>query len=133
MADDYEYTTEGYKYTYVDNTTQGYVKVKLSKEEHKNIFNKYYKGTRYEYYENEDSFIFEAYADIWVKLITVVLYPVLLLINGIGNIKELNGEVSDLFHEKERGIFYRGQRYKSDLIEKNIKFVDHFLKTGSED
>lgn len=47
----------------------------------------------------------------WAKVVNIILYPILVLICGFGNIKELNKEVSDMFHEKERGKFSGDDRY----------------------
>jgi len=114
-------------YKYNNPIEQGYIKIKLSKEEHKNIFGRSRgHGTKYEYYENENFFMLHRFIRTWVKVANILMYPVLLLIHGVGNIKELNSDIGNLFNEKQGGHFYSDWKRKDRLLEKGIKFVDHF-------
>ena len=115
-------------YVYRDLLKEGYLKIKLTPNEHKEIFRSYNKRVKYEVYEDKNTFIRERYTPSWVKIINIILYPILLLIHGIGNIKELNEDIQCLFNEKQGGHFIKDYIYKSDLRKRNINYTDKYLK-----
>lgn len=114
------------KYTYKSPLEQGYIKIKLSKEEHERIFESRDIAFKYAYYESKYDFMYETYIKWWLKIIIVILYPIRLLIDGIKEFHEINKDISNLFHEKERGHFYSEHQFKDILRKKNIEFTDHF-------
>lgn len=114
------------KYVYKNPLEQGYIKIKLSKKEYERIFGSYDIAFRYEYYESKYDFMYESYTKWWFKIIIIILYPIRLLIEGLQGFREINKDISDLFHERERGHFYSEHKFKDILRKKHIEFVDHF-------
>lgn len=113
-------------YEYQDLLKEGYIKIKLTPHEQQEIFRSYNKQSKYEIYENENSFIRDAYEPVWIIIINIVLYPILLLIHGLSNIKEINKDICNLFNQKENGQFVRDCIFKSDLIKYGKNFTDSF-------
>lgn len=114
------------KYIYKNPLEQGYIKIKLSKEEHERIFGSRDIAFRYEYYESKYDFMYEGYIKLWLKIIIVILYPIRLLIDGLQEFREINKDISNLFHERERGRFYSEHEFKDILRKKNVEFIDRF-------
>ena len=113
-------------YVYKNPLENGYIKPKLTSEEHNTIFKSYKRTVKYEVYESETVFRIDVYTPVWAKIINILLYPILLLIHRVGNIKELNKEFRDLFNEKEGGHFYSDYVRKIKLIDKSVNFKDSF-------
>ena len=90
--------------------------------------------TKYVYFVNEDIGVIEicAFCPLYLKIIGTILYPIVLLLYGIGNYKEVNKEISDIWNQKERGKFTgdtisKTKNVNSDLYDevlKNLKFKE---------
>lgn len=111
-------------YVYRDLLKEGYTKIKLTPKKQRDIFRSYNKIVKYEVYENEYTFVRERYIPLLLKIAYVLIYPILLLIHGLGSIKELNKEMYSLFNEKKTGHFLQARSYKSDLRKRNIDYMD---------
>ena len=96
------------EYTYKNPIDQGYERIKLNKKEYENIFRDHEsnKHTRKEFYKKDNIYVVHYFTPWWVKILNMILYPILIILHGFSNIKEINREISDMFHEKERGKFY---------------------------
>jgi len=116
-------------YKYQDLLKEGYIKIKLTPEEHKEIFRNYNRQSRCEVYENENSFVRDSYEPLWIIVMNILLYPILLLLHGLSNVKEINNDIRSLFNQKENGQFIRDYIFKSDLIKYGKKFTDSFNTT----
>ncbi|EJG0999625.1 hypothetical protein C4G52_RS22205 [Vibrio parahaemolyticus] len=98
MSYEFQYTKEN-----------GYQQVQVSKKDHNAMFEyrqiKWYQ--KYEYYFNEERghFVMICLTSFPAKLVNLLGYPVMLLLHGLANYKEINQEISDQWHEKERGHF----------------------------
>lgn len=92
-------------YIYKNPVENGYERINLTKKEHETIFKRKPNRMKKEYYKRGSLYKVHYFTPWWIKAINILLYPVLVSIHGLGNIKELNEDISDLFHEKERGKF----------------------------
>lgn len=102
-----------YKYKYESPTKWGlgYEEVKISKKEFKEIFgkeqriwNKVVVFTRMT--ENGRKWYAEIYASKLLIVMSLLFYPVDVLMEGLSNIKSVNKTYSDLFNQREKGTFY---------------------------
>ncbi|ELX7527357.1 hypothetical protein SKP09_004490 [Vibrio parahaemolyticus] len=105
----------GYEFKYTEDN--GYRKVSISKKDHNDMFQYrqikwYYK---YEYYLNEElgHFVMIRLTSAPAKLINVLGYPVMILLHGLANYKEINQYLSDMWNEKERGKFSGDDSHKN--------------------
>lgn len=98
-----------YEYKYKCPTEYGMKKVKVTRKQHNEMFNKRKLkwGQRAEYYIDleKDRGEIHFFANNLGIIVTILLFPMLVLINGIGNIKELIDEYSEFFNKKEKGAF----------------------------
>lgn len=75
-----------------------------------------------EYYVNDSEIVIEYHTQLWVKLLNTVLFPVLILLNGIRNFKGICIEIRDLWQERKRGKFSSDIIYKKNN-EKNYNLM----------
>ncbi|GLT20434.1 hypothetical protein GCM10007938_42190 [Vibrio zhanjiangensis] len=112
-----------YQFKYTEEN--GYQQVKVSKKDHNATF-KYRQikwSQRYEYYLNEERghFVMIRLTSLPAKLVSILCYPVIVLLHGLVNYKEINQEISDQWYEKVRGRFvaddcYRNQKGWDELM-----------------
>jgi len=101
-----------FKYT----KENGYLQVQVSKKDHNTIFKyrqiKWYQ--KYEYFLNKERghFVMIRLTSLAGKLVNILCYPVIILLHGLANYKEVNQEISDQWNEKERGKFVIDDLYK---------------------
>ena len=126
---------KGYKYEFKYTKDNGYREATLSNKLQDKLF-KYRKSsykTKYVYFVNEDIGVIQmcAFCPMYLKIIGTLLYPIWLLLYGVGNYKEVNKEISDVWNEKERGKFSGDTIWKregSNLYEEllvNLKFKEN--------
>ncbi len=117
-----------FKYT----EENGYRKATLSSKLQNEIF-KYRKkewNNSYLYFVNEDKghILMARTIPLWFKLLSTIAYPVILLIYGVANYKDLNKEYGDMWNELKRGKFSADDIYKGrgddtyGKLLKNLKF-----------
>ena len=105
-------------YKYVSPVDLGYKELRLTKEQHNELFpyRKIAWSYRYEYYYNDDYIIMHRFINWKGVLFATLTFPVVVLLNGIANVKELWKELTDLYNQKETGSFdsdsVRGDRYE---------------------
>ena len=102
-------------YMYKYPIKQGYTRVKLTKQQHIKIFGRYSRNARYEYYENNDSYVLQMFEVWYTKVANIIAYPFILLFNGIGQFNELNKEIYQMLFQKKTGCFVSDMRYKKDI------------------
>ena len=66
-----------------------------------------------EYYVNDSEIVIEYHTQLWVKVLNTLLFPLLILFNGLRNFKDVCLEIRNLWFEGEYGHF------SSDIIYKN--------------
>lgn len=104
----------GYEFQYTKEN--GYQQVQVSKKDHNAMFEyrqiKWYQ--KYEYFLNEERghFVMICLTSLPAKLVNILGYPVMVLLHGLANYKEINQEISDQWHEKERGHFSGDDSYR---------------------
>lgn len=94
-------------YQYRDPLKQGYKKFKLTTKQHNELF-KYRKKkwySKYEYYYNENQILLHGFTNKFAIVINTILFPLIVLVNGIGNIKEIIDDFKRLYNEKKYGSF----------------------------
>lgn len=124
-----------YKYEFKYTKENGYQEATLSNKLQDKLFEhrKSSWDKKYVYYVNKEVGIIElcCFAPIYLKIFVSLLYPVAIIFYGFGNIKEMNKDYSDLWHEKQRGKFIGDTIYKregSTLYEEllaNLKFKEN--------
>jgi hypothetical protein len=99
--------TSDYKYKYTDPIDSGFTKFKLTKKQHNEIFPKRkIKWTnKYEYYYNERTIILHEFINWKTVLLVTILFPVIILLEGLMNIKESWKDFVKLYKQKESGSF----------------------------
>ena len=114
---------EKYKYVYKVPEEHGYTRVYLTKEQHKEVLDKrpLSWAINYEYYISKDKILVEQYASKPAIALVVLMYPIHVLMAGLGNIKELHQEYSDIFHQRERGKFLADEAWCSSDFYKRVK------------
>jgi hypothetical protein len=113
-------------YKYIDPVSQGYERVYLTKKKHNELF-EYRKlrfPYRYEYYLSDETFIMRKYMNRFGIFLNIILFPIVILLNGFKSIDEMRKEYHQLFHQKETGSFsedcvYKGSKRFNDIL-KNI-------------
>ena len=109
-------------YVYEHPEDNGYTKIKVSKTKHNLVF-KYDQRTlwkslfrMHEYYDNDNQVIVQHLPTVFVKVLSVILFPVSLIINGVGNYNEVLRDIKRTIWTKKYGSFssdyVRGVEYK---------------------
>jgi hypothetical protein len=104
------------EYKYINPIDQGYTRFKLTKKQHNEIFkNRKLKWNgRCEYYYNDKQIIIHTFTNWKAILLTTILLPMFILLNGIANIKEIWEELLELYNQKETGSFISDFVSKTD-------------------
>ena len=125
-----------YKYKFKYTKENGYREATLSNKLQNKLF-EYRKSNwrkKYVYFVNEEVGVIQlcCFIPIYLKLFVSLLYPFMIFFYGLGNIKEMNKEYSNIWYEKERGHFSGDTIFKqginSDFYEElisNLKFKEN--------
>ena len=104
-----------FKYTYVDPISQGFKRIKVSRNNHNKVF-KYQERsflkdlmTTTEYYENSEGVKVQKVPSVLGKVLLLIISPLLIIYYGISN-KETYDEIKRTLFAKKYGAFV------SDLI-----------------
>ena len=112
-------------YKYVSPLEKGYKQFKLTKEQHNKLF-KYRKRTwvvNYEYYYNDHVILLHGFTSKRAVFMSTIIFPAVVLLNGLANFKDIWKELRDLYKQKESGTYiidrFRGEKYKQvmDIIQ----------------
>lgn len=115
------------KYVYENPLSDGYKQFKLSKKQHNEIFqNKQRKWyIKYKYYYDENMIIVHLFQNIPAIIIDTLSFPIVVLFQGIENIKECCEDLKKIYCQKKYGSYYFFQISKDnnryDQIMKIIK------------
>lgn len=111
------------KYTYVDPVERGFTKFKLSRKQHHSLIKnrKLTKWEKCDYYYNDSIILVHKYFSMKTIIIITIMFPILVLIQGLGKIKESWDDYLELFNQKEKG------KHSSFTIHKNHKAYDLIL------
>lgn len=118
-------------YKYHDPVDKGYVKFKLSKKQHNEIF-KYRQikwNERYDYYYNDEKIIMHKLTNRKAVVMCTLFFPIAIIFEGLINIKEAWMDLKKLYNQKEYGSFVsehvwkKEQKYKQimDIVEIQVK------------
>lgn len=117
-------------YTYRDPRQDGFVKTSITlRQLYKAGLSHSGKGiVKYAevYYNEEKGFILEYYNRLWVKILTILLYPISLILSGVVNFKEVNRETKRVLFQKKYGAFSSDRAYPNEKITQ--KLIDLMLK-----
>lgn len=89
----------------------------MSKKAHNSMFE--YRQIRwcdkYEYYLNEERghFVMIRLTNLFARVLLTTYYPVIVLLEGIVNYKQVNKEIGDMWYQRERGRFSGDDSYRS--------------------
>jgi hypothetical protein len=82
-----------------------------------------YKHAYVEVYVTENQITLHYFLRNYAKVINILYYPIVILLNGISNIKNVNRDYRRMFNEKETGAF------SSDIIYNKLDVDDsHYSK-----
>jgi len=113
-------------YKYENPLDKGFKKVKFTKKQHNELFpyRKIGFGQKYEYYLSDKWLELYCFNGIPVIVLNTLLFPILLLLHGLTNIKEVFKEVTSLYNQKETGSFTSDSiPSSSDLYKKALKIL----------
>lgn len=123
------------KYEFKYTKENGYQEATLPDKLQDKLFQYRKSSWKYKYifFVNKEKNIIEMcrFTPPYLKVILTLMYPFLVLVHGIGNIKHLHKEFHELYHEKVCGSFSGDTIYKkegSNLYEEllvNLKFKEN--------
>jgi hypothetical protein len=95
------------EYKYQNPLENGYKQFYLTKKQHNSLFK--YRQIRwfdkYEYYYNDNCLILNRFYNRRSILVSTVLFPVTVLLNGLMNYKECWEDLKKMYNQKEYGSF----------------------------
>lgn len=100
-------------YTYKSPLDQGYTKIKVSKDKHNQVFiyqqRTFFKSlvSKYDYFSKGNEVIAENVPTLFGKVLTVLLFPVFLILGGVFNYKELIDDTKRILFPRRYGSFTR--------------------------
>ncbi|EJB8454890.1 hypothetical protein MW332_004738 [Vibrio parahaemolyticus] len=112
-------------YTFRYTEENGYKQVFMSKKDHNSLFE--YRQVKwnykYEYLLNEETghFVMLRLASLPAKLLVTISYPLIVILHGLVNYKEVNREIQMIWSQKKNGSFsaddwYRHQVFWDELM-----------------
>lgn len=104
------------KFKYRDPVEKGYIKFKLTKMQHNEIFKnrKITWADKYEYYYNEKSIILHRLTNYKAVLLCTLMFPIIILFDGLSNVKEACVDLLELYKQKKSGSFVIEHVYKHE-------------------
>jgi hypothetical protein len=114
-------------YVYKDPLENGYKQFKLTKKQHNKLFKhrqmKWY--DKYEYYYNDKEVVLHKFISWKGVIFETIMFPINLLINGLGNFKEIVDTYKKLYNQKEHGYFSSDNAYRgSDTYNKVMEVLN---------
>lgn len=110
-------------FKYNDPLTRGYTKFKLTRKQHNEIFPNYKVNwvVKCEYYYKDDNILIHRFTSPLAVVVNILLIPVAVLMNGLGNIKEICRDYKRILNQKETGDFSTDFVYKDNEKFNKIK------------
>lgn len=112
------------KYVYSNPEENGFTKFKLSKKQHNSLF-KYRQikwSDKYEYYYNENMIVIHNFVNWKGIFATTLLFPILVLLEGVVNFKKMLKELRELYNQKKYG------QYSCDHVRRNSELYNNILE-----
>jgi uncharacterized protein with ParB-like and HNH nuclease domain len=113
MTDNEEISMVSLTYVYKSPLDQGYTKIKVSKDKHNLIF-KHPQRTflkslvnRWDYFRKGNEVIAENVPTLFGKVLTVLLFPLFLILSGVLNYKEIIDAMKGVLSPRKYGRFTR--------------------------
>jgi hypothetical protein len=97
------------KFIYKNPLEQGYKQFKLTKKQHNLLIptrKKTWKN-RFEYYINDQGIIFHQFPSLPAIILYTIIFPIVVLIHGIGNMEEIIKEYKELYNPKKYGGYMK--------------------------
>lgn len=114
-------------YEYREPTENGYKRVHLSRKHHNMLFKYRQIGlrklifARYEYYLSDKTFLMYCFTSKVGIAVATLMFPLNVVIHGIGNIGELITEYRRLYNQKKYGAFTSDSAYSGSNRFEEIK------------
>lgn len=106
-------------YKYKNPLKEGYRKV--PKNKYKEIINQYNWKAKYEVYENDNCYLINQFEPFWIVLVNIILLPLLIILYGVFETKEIFADIYGLMFQKKTGSFLSMTVYKDELKKKDIE------------
>ncbi len=112
------------EYKYKDRIEDGYKRFYLTKKEHNKLFPKRKVKWifKYEYYISENRIILDKFTSLRAKIFNVVMFPVVIFLEGFLNFKDIARDYKKMFNEKKYGSF------SSDYVQVGCDTYDEVKK-----
>lgn len=113
-------------YKYKNPIDRGFKKVKFTKKQHNELFprRKIRFGEKYEYYLSDRWLELYCFYGIPIIILNTLLFPILILLHGLTNIKEVFKDVISLYNQKDKGSFTSDSiPSSSDLYKRALKIL----------
>lgn len=117
---------KAHKYVYKNPLDQGYKQFKLTKKQHNELFQYRKKDwkRKFEYYYNDNYVILHLFASKRAIIANTIMFPIIVLINGFGNMKEIVNEFKGLYQSKRYGGFSSDSVWhESEIYNKIMKII----------
>lgn len=113
-------------YQYTNPLDNGYKQFKLTKKQHNQLFKnrqiKWY--DKYEYYYNNKLILLHKFYNWQAVLLNTIMFPLTVLVEGLGDIKEIIKDIKSLFNQKKYGSFIsNGIWSNTDLYDDVMKII----------
>jgi hypothetical protein len=109
-------------YIYKNPLENGYKQFKLTRKQHNELLKrrKFRWTDKYEYFYNNNNILIHEFTNFPTKILMTFIFPIILLLEGIVNIKEITGEYKGLYNQKKYGSFCSDSIPSNTDIYKNI-------------
>jgi hypothetical protein len=94
-------------YIYKNPLENGYKQFKLTRKQHNKLFKhiKFKWTDKYSYFYNDNNILIYEFTNIPTKILMIIIFPIILLLDGIANIKEIIEEYKSMCNQKKYGSF----------------------------
>lgn len=110
------------KYQYRDPVDNGCTKIKLTRQQHKQLFkNRPLSIFRhYDYYIGDDKLILHSTTSLFWTIVVTIGFPIVLLFGGLSNFKAIVKEYHELYNQKRLGHFSADQCWSNTETYANV-------------
>jgi hypothetical protein len=114
-------------YVYKNPLNNGFKQFKLTKKQHNQLFKyrqiKWY--DTYKYYYNDKVIELHKFYNWKAIVISTILFPISILFEGLGNIKDSIKSIKKMYNQKETGYFSGDSIWKdSELYNKIMEIIN---------
>lgn len=115
-------------YKYVNPIDNGFVKVKMSRKEIKNLIRNYHKYMKYEVYENENEYLIHVLNPLYIKIFHIFSFPISILLHGLLHIKDIFEDIYCVVFDKKTGNFLSETIWKNKVKQDSINETLDLIK-----